>query len=352
MTSEIRVTKRTAALILAAGLFIFLLYLYFFVPFEEFLTTIRQANLLYYLLAIGCLFITMSFYSLTWKSLLHIVSVNVPFRRALQYVWVGTFVDILVPAESVSGDISRVYLVSKDSNENAGRVVASVVGHRLLSGFVLFGGFLISSIYFILAVGPSMLVKVVIAVILACSIVFQGLLLFLCIRRDVTEKLVNWLVNLLCRLSRGRWHFDRLKNTAEKMLTSFHDGIAALGQQPRKLVLPVLFSVAAWFFDLFIVVLVFWSLGSFGVAVPLSLILVVYSIGSGLQVIPVGVPAEIGFFEIILTSIYAFFGVPIALGAVATLLTRFITLWLKLLVGGVCVQWVGIEVLKKKTPSD
>lgn len=352
MTSEIRVSKKTAALFLTAGLFVFLLYLYFFVPFEDFLTTIQQANLFYYLLAIGCLFITMSFYSLTWKSLLHIVSVDVSFVKALQYIWVGNFVDILVPAESVSGDISRVYLVSRESSENAGRVVASVVGHRLLSGFVLFGGFLISSVYFILVSGPSMLVKAVIAIILACSIIFQGLLLFLCMRRDVTEKLVNWLVNLLVRLFRGRWHFDRIRNSAEKMLKAFHDGIEALGQQPRKLVLPVLFSVAAWFFDLLILILVFLSLGYFGSTVPLSLILIVYSIGSGLQVIPIGVPAETGFFEIAMTSVYAFFGVHVALGAVATLLTRFITLWVKLLIGGVCVQLVGIKVLKGKAQSN
>jgi uncharacterized protein (TIRG00374 family) len=352
MTSEIRFTKRTAALLLTAGLFFFLLYLYFFVPFDEFLATIQHANLFYYLLALGCLFFSMAFYSLTWQGLLRIVSVNVPFLRTFQYIWIGSFVDILVPAESVSGDISRVYLVSKESNENAGRVVASVAGHRLLSGFVLFGGFLISAVYFILVSSPTMLVKEVIVIILVCSIVFQGLLFYLCTRRHATEKLVNWLVNLLARLSRGRWHFDRLRKSGEKMLTAFHDGIAAFGKEPRKLVLPVLFSVAAWFFDLFIVVLVFLSLGSFGVTVPLSLILVVYSIGTGLQAVPLGIPADIGVFEIVMTSIYAFFGVQMALSAVATLLTRFITLWAKLLIGGVCVQWVGIKVLKGKAPSN
>jgi uncharacterized protein (TIRG00374 family) len=106
-----------------------------------------------------------------------------------------------------------------------------------------------------------------------------------------------------------------------------------------------LLTVSAWLFDLLLVVFVWLSLGSFGVTVSLSLIMVVYSIGAGLQVVPIGIPAEIGVFEIVMTSIYAFFGVPIALSAVATLLTRFLTLWTKLLVGGVAVQWLGFKEL-------
>jgi len=352
MTNELRLAKRTGALLVMAGLFVFLLYLYFLVPFDEVVTTTQQANLIYYLLAFSCLFISMSFFSLTWQRLLHLVSVKVSFLKASQYVWIGSFIDLLVPAESVSGDISRIYLVSKESNADAGKVVASVVGHRLLSGFVVFGGFLISSVYFILKYSPPTIVQEALAIILAVSVVSQSLLFYLSTRKHATEKVVNWVFNLLGRLSRGRWHFDRPRKSAEKMLTAFHDGIATFGQRSRMLVLPVIFAIVAWFFDLLIVVLVFFSLGSLGVTVSLSLIVVVYSIGVGLQVIPIGIPAEIGVYEIIMTSVYTLFGVPIAVSAVATLLTRVITLWVKLLIGGVAVQWLGIKAFRSPVASN
>jgi uncharacterized protein (TIRG00374 family) len=351
MTNQIRISKKTAAIFLTAGLLLFLVYLYFFVDFGEFLETLQRANPLYYSLAAGCLFITMAFYSLTWQSLLHLVSVKVTFWKAAQYIWIGSFVDLLVPAESVSGDISRVYLVSRDNKDNAGRVVATVVGHRLLSGFVLFIGFFVSAVYFIFMFRPAILVQQIIIIVLALGVVFQGLLFYLCTRQHITERLVNWLVNLLVRLSRGRWHFDRLRASAMKMLTAFHDGIDMIGRQPKRLIIPFLLAILAWFFDLLLVVLVWFSLGSFGGRVSLSLIMVVYSISAGLQVVPLGIPAEIGVFEIVMTSIYAVFGVPIALAAVATLLTRFLTLWIKLVVGGVALQMLGLKELTNSSVS-
>lgn len=351
MTNQIRISKRTAALFLTGGLLLFLVYLYFFVDFGEFLNTLRSANPLYFSLATVCLFVTMAFYSVTWQSLLRLVSMKLSFLKAIQYIWIGNFIDILVPAESVSGDISRIYLASREDKDNAGRVVATVVGHRLISGFVLFLGFFASSVYFVFMFRPTMLVQQIIVGVLGLSVVFQGLLLYLCIRRQVTERLVNWLVNLLARLSRGRWHFDWLKASAMKMLTAFHDGIDMIRQQPKRLILPFLLAVIAWFFDLFLVVFVWMSLGQFGGLVSLSLIMVVYSIGSGLQVVPFGIPAEIGVFEIVMTSVYAIFGVPIALSAVATILTRFLTLWVKLAVGGIAIQMLGLKELTNPLSS-
>jgi uncharacterized protein (TIRG00374 family) len=206
-------------------------------------------------------------------------------------------------------------------------------------------------VYFILVSRPEMLVQGVIVFILVCSIVFQSLLFYLSTHKQTTEKLANWLIHLLVRLSRGHWHFDHLRKSAEKMLTSFHDGMATFGQRPRMLVTSLFFAIIAWFFDLLIVVLVFISLGLLGVTVPLSLIVVVYSIGAGLQVVPLGIPAEIGTYEIIITSVYTFFGVPIAVSAVATLLTRILTLWVRLLIGGAAIQWLGIKGLRGAVTS-
>jgi len=352
MATKKRLPSRILVLVIGFGLFVFLLYLYFLVPFGDVIKTIQQANPFYYLLAFGALFISTAFYSLTWQRLLHLVSVKVSFMKAFLFICIGSFVDLLVPAESVSGDISRIYLVSKESNENAGRVVASVVGHRFLSGLVVFVGFLIGSVYFILKFSPPPLVQVAIFILLAVTVIFQSLLFYLSTRRHATEKLVNWLVNLLKRLSRGRWHFDHLRSSAEKLLAAFHDGIETFGQRPKMLVLPVFFAVLAWFFDLLIVVFVFFSLGSLGTTVSLSLIVIVYSIGVGLQVVPIGIPAEAGFYEIIMTSVYTFFGVPIAVSAVATVLTRVLTMWVKLLIGGVAFQWLGIRGLRSSVASN
>lgn len=351
MTTEIRLPKKTSVLVLIVGLLIFILYLYFFVPFGEFAVTIQQANPFYYSLAFIALFLTVTFYSLTWHNLLKLLSVKTSFKKAFQFILIGTFVDLLIPAESVSGDISRIYLMSKESGENAGKVVASVVSHRILSGFITFGGFIIGSVYFVLKYQPSLLILEFIGVLAICSTVSLSLLFYLSTERQVTKRIVNWLINLLMRLSRRRWKLDNLRSSAERMLNAFHDGIATLGVRPRGLVLPAFWAIVAWFFDVLIAVLVFYSLGSFGVKISLSGIVIVYSIIVGVQNVPIGVPGEVGLPEIVMTSLYTLLGVPIAMSAAATILIRVLTLGVRLLMGGVAVQWLGIKGLRGSISS-
>jgi len=335
--------KRTGVLVIAVGLFVFLLYLYFFVPFGDFVSVIKQADPFYYSLAFAALLLSAAFYSLAWHRLLHLLSVESSFWKVLQFVWVGNFVDLLVPAESISGDITRVYLMSKESGENAGKVVASVIGHRILTMMITLGGLVISTVYFVIRYNPPMLIMEFVSVIGAGTLVSMILIFYLSRKRQATNKIVNWVVGLLVRISRGRWQFERLKKSAEKMLKAFHDGIDALGVRRDRLVLPVSLGIVAWLFDLLIAVLVFHALR---VQVSFSAIVIVYSISIAIQTIPLGIPGEIGVLDVLMSTLYTLLGIPIAVSAVATLLIRIMTLWMRLLIGGLTVQWLGIKSLR------
>lgn len=341
--------KRTGVLVIAVGLFVFVLYLYFFVPFGDFVANIRQADPFYYSLAFGAMLLSVAFYSLAWQRLLHLLSVRSSFWKTFQFVWVGSFVDLLVPAESISGDISRVYLMSKESGENAGKVVASVIGHRILAMTITLGGLVISTVYFAVKYNPPVFVMEFVGVIGAGTLVSMILIFYLARRRQATAKVVNWVIGLLVWVSRGHWQFERLKMQAEKMLKAFHDGIDNLGVRPSRLVLPVSFGIAAWLFDLLIAVLVFHALST---RVSFSAIVIVYSITVAIQTIPLGIPGEIGLLDVLMATLYTLLGIPIAVSAVATVLIRVLTLWVRLLIGGLTVQWLGIRGLRApSTPS-
>ncbi len=335
--------KRTGVVIIAAGLFLFLLYLYFFVPFGGFLANIQKANPFFYSLAFVSMLLSAVFYSFAWQRLLHILSVKSSFLKAFQIVWVGGFVDLLVPAESISGDISRVYLMSKESSEDVGKVVASVIAHRVLCTTITLGGLIISSIYFAVMYKPPVLVVEFVSLIGIGTLLTLALIFYFSRKRQATTKIADWIVRSLARLSRGRWKFERLKYSAEKMLKAFHDGIDTLIAQKGRLVLPVSLSICAWSLDLLISVLVFQALDALR---SFSLIAIVYSISVTIQTIPIGVPGEIGVLDIVMTSLYTLLGVDITTAAVATVLIRVITLWLRLLIGGLTVQWLGIKGFK------
>lgn len=332
--------------LLLLGLFVFLLYVHFFAGgFEEIAKAFLLADPLYYSLAFIVFLLTMTFYSLTWWRLLRILSVKTTFRKAFLFTWVGAFVDLLIPAESVSGEVSRAYLMHKDSNEDAGKIVASVVSHRILTTATNLGGMIIGSTLFILMYEPSELVVGFLLLIAVGTSISLLLLLYISLKEKATTKMVDWLIKLLKRIFKTRLKGKWLSSTAKAMLKEFHEGIDILGEHPRELVLPIAFSITAWIFDILIALLVFSSLH---VSVPFSAIVIVYSISMVVQTIPVGIPGEIGLVEIVMASLYRLLlpAIPPATVAAATILVRALTLWAKLIVSGVVVQWVGIKMLK------
>jgi uncharacterized protein (TIRG00374 family) len=307
------------------------------------IAVIQQVNIYYYSLALIAILLSMLFYSLTWQYLLNFLSIKTTFQKTFLFTWIGTFVDILVPAESISGDITRAYLMSKSSNENAGRVMASVIGHRILNLIITLVGLAVGSTFFILKYSPSeFIVKFLLIVTLGTA---ASLILFfvLCLRKEVTEKIVNWLVGMLAYISRGRWKEAQLKSKAQEMLKAFHQGISILGKHSKNLGLPIISTVIAWFFDLLTAFLVFISIGF---EISLIAILVVYFISYAIQTIPLGIPAEVGLTEIVMTNVYTLLGVPLTISAIATVLTRLLSVWFKFFIGYLATQWIGIKVLE------
>ncbi len=340
--------KRTGALVVALGLFVFFLYLYFFVPLGSLVATVGQANPFYYSLAFGAMLLSGVFYSLTWQRLLHLLEVKIPFLKTLQFIWVGGFVDLLVPAESISGEIAKVYLMSKERAENAGKVVASIIGHRILVMAVTLGGLVISSVYFVIKYNPPMFITEFVSVIGAGTFVSMILLFYFSRKPQATDKMVNWIIGLFVKISRGRWKLERLKKSAESILKAFHNGIDSLTVHPSRLVLPVSFALVSWLLDVMITVFVFFSLDA---RISFSTIVIVHSITSAFQTIPLGIPGEIGVLDVVMAILYTSLGVNIVVSAVATVLIRVLTLWIRLLIGGLTVQWLGIKGFMPKTTS-
>jgi len=338
--------------LLFLGLFVFLVYIHFFVGFTDIVDTFSRADPFYYSLAFITFLLSATFSSLAWWRLLHILSVKTSFRKSFLFTWVGTFVDLLIPAESISGEVSRAYLMYRDSNEDAGRIVASVVGHRILSTATTFVGMIGASTFFILSYKPSELVVGFLLIIAVFTALSLFLLIYLSLKEKATTRLADWLIKLLKRIFKGRFKIMRLSSIARRLLKEFHKGIGILSERPRKLVLPIAFSILGWIFDILVAFFVFSSLH---VSVPFSAIVIVYSISVVVQTIPVGIPGDMGIVEFVMTSVYWALlkdvlpaqGVPDVLVIVtsATILIRALTLWAKLIISGLVVQWVGIKML-------
>ncbi len=343
MTSVRRISIKKSVPILLIGLTIFICYLYFFVGIHEIISIIQNVDFTYYSLAIIALFADILFYALAWQYFLRPLSVKVPFRKTFLFVWVGIFVDLLVPAEAISGEISKAYLMTKNSGENAGKVVASVVSHRILSMIITLLSLIAGSVSFLILKYrlPAEILNMILLV--ASGIVVSLVFLFLlCFKEKITWKIINSLLNFVRFISRGRFKTESLRSKAKKGLKIFHQSIETLRKNPASLAQPVVFSVISWGLSLLVSFFVFVSLGN---PVPLTVVLIVYSLSCAIQSVPLGIPAEVGVMEIVMTTLYSLFGVSIGVSAAATVLIRVLTVWLRMFVGFVAVQWVGIKAV-------
>ena len=103
----------------------------------------------------------------------------------------------------------------------------------------------------------------------------------------------------------------------------------------------MVFAVIAWFFSLLVYLMVFYSLKF--TSITLLDLAAVYSISSTVETLTAGFP--VGAVEITMINLYALYGVPVAIAAAATTLTRLITFWCQVLIGYPLINFMGIEGL-------
>ena len=120
-------------LMLILGLIAFVLYIYFFVNPAQVVSILSKTNLTIYAGAFVAYLLYTICSSLVWQRLLKSLSVNITKRKAFLYTWVGLFFEATVPQLGWSGEVSKTYLLAKDSNAPAGKIGASVVGQKIFT---------------------------------------------------------------------------------------------------------------------------------------------------------------------------------------------------------------------------
>jgi uncharacterized membrane protein YbhN (UPF0104 family) len=125
------------------GLIAFILYLLFFGDIRGFINLLSTLDLksyaFFYSLAIFAVFTAIFFDSLLWYTLLDALHVRIKFTKIMLYNWIGNFVEMILPCETVCGEAARIYLSQREPEGNAGVSSATVISSRLLSTSVYTG---------------------------------------------------------------------------------------------------------------------------------------------------------------------------------------------------------------------
>jgi uncharacterized protein (TIRG00374 family) len=250
------------------------------------------------------------------------------------------YVDTIVPAQSISGEVTRTYLLTRDGCGSFGKVVASLYTHRLLgttiNAFALIIGLVLLS--FGGNVNPLVFnLIILVATVIVAIIVVMVVLSF---KQQWTLRVINWITSFVQKISFGKMKLTKLKEEAVEITEHFHDSMKEFRHSPQAIGYSMCYLIISWFFSLSIPFLVFMSLGH---PVSWSVILVTSAIFLAVKSIPVGIPFEVGLPEAVMTTLYISMGVPGAISATATILARIITLWLFFIIGFGAQQWLELK---------
>ena len=324
------------------GLVAFLVYIYLFnVDILGIITTAGHINLSLYLLATITVVFDTAFFTLAWHSLIRFLSVKISWFKEFTYVWVGIFIDTLIPAESVSGEITKIYLVNREQNGSAGKATASIVAQRLIGMGMSIVTLLVGAI---LLFAENLLYGVIFTLMLSIVVItflFLALTLLLCVKEKWTMRIVDALISFAEWMTRGHWKLNSFREEVIESTRAFHEAMKEYGHAPKTLFIASSFSITSWILSLVVFYLTFLSIGYSQIS--WSAILTISAIFAAVKSVPVGIPFEVGLPEITLSSLLILFGIPYEISFTATILWRLLTLWLRFFIGFVAQQWIGIK---------
>jgi len=346
-----KITRKTLIFPLI-GLAAFFLYVYLFqVDILAIIATAQRADPVLYALAAALSLVEVFFFSVSWRVLAKFLMIKLSVMKSYLLVWYSIFVDTVVPAESVSGEALRVYLIAKEQGDQTlGRTVASLVTHRLLGMGMNIAVLIVGVVLLFTETQFDPLIFNLI-VFLAIGITATLLLIMLfAFKEKWSLKVINWLVRLGEWITRGKWHLrlNKIKEDACRMATSFHYSMKEFKRSPKALASSLFYLVLTWIFSLSIPYLVFMSLGY---PISWSIILIAATIVLAVKSVPIGVPFEVGLPEVTMYTLYVGLGVPGDISATATILSRIITLWFRFFVGFLAQQWLELRPIIAPTSN-
>jgi uncharacterized protein (TIRG00374 family) len=332
------------------GLVIFLLYLYFFVGFNEILLVVEHANLMEYAvflsLAICAFLLVMLFWVASWKTLLNSLSIKVSFKNAFLYYWVGYFSDLVIPGQGVVGEAARMYLMRKDTKDDYGAIAACGITNRTVAYTVITTGLSIGLVYLLTTSMFAKLPVYVLYILLIAwigSVIHVGVLLYLALSDGAVKRIAGLVFKVLKVFRLKKYASEENMQKTYESLARFHEGSRFFRKNPRQLILPFGFQVLSYILSITVYFLILSTLGVTNGF--LDFFILVYFLAGAIQ--EASAVFSVGALEIVLTSVFiGVYGPGIAAASgVAVAMLRSVTFWFPVVVGYIIIQVVGARNL-------
>ncbi|MCX8181938.1 MAG: flippase-like domain-containing protein [Candidatus Methanomethyliaceae archaeon] len=329
------------SIMLIVGAVIFIIYLYF-ADVTEIAATIMSLDLKIALTAILIDLTCIGLFVLGWYVLLK--NPRMSFKECFEIVLVSIFGDLMIPTASISGEFFRVSLAVKRGKIQISEATASVLLHRILLALT-FGVVLLVSVINLAGYQIAPIAEIyALGAIAILDLVLGMASMYIALRAHLFEKSVEKLalrIGGFLRHFRPNYDPDRLRGNVLEGFRTFVQAIKSV--KMKTFVVSFLVLTLRWFLIAMIPYIMFISLGR---SVSYWIVLGVAVFVSMVQMIPIGIPGMVGVMEVSMTAFFMGFGIPPALAASATILTRLVIFWFELVISAFAASLQGLRGLR------
>ncbi len=340
---------RKSALFMVVGLVAFIIYLYFFIGIPQILKVLSNINssqyAFYYSLSLVAVLASVFFWSAAWNSILRSLSIKISYKRAYLYYWVGYFSDLVIPCATICGELTRLYLVQKQTKEDYGVLAASAITNRIAAYTIVALGLYSGAILIFLKPDVPPIISNIFIVFLIGVTIYFAVLLYLAFVEQAAKNITNLYQKILKTLRPKSYHPEKEAQTQES-LTNYYKGFKKFRQNPRLLIKPIIFHFISYLLGLSVYVLIFYALG---IPSTIEFYVVIYFIAVAVQ--DAAASFSVGSLDIILATIFLLYGLNPGVSGITALLVRSAGFWFPLFVGFLAVQYMGTKNLFSQTPQ-
>jgi uncharacterized protein (TIRG00374 family) len=239
------VTRRTVVKVLVgfliAAVFVYLLGRV--VGWSEILTALASADPLWVAVACLCTCGYLLSWAKTWDVVLDAGGIRIPYRRLVPTYFAATFANYTTPFGQVGGEPFIAYVLAADTKTSYEESLASVSTADLmhLLPFFSFAGIGLVALVIGGTVPPG--VSSLLIGLAAIAIGVPALVYAAWRRRDLVERLITTVVQPVASRT------DRVAmEDIEERIERFYQQIARIADEPRDLILGLVFSYVGWVF--------------------------------------------------------------------------------------------------------
>ncbi len=342
-------TVKRSLLFMIVGLVVFIVYLYFFIGLGKIGEVLANVNsvqyVVFYSLALIAVLASVFFWSAAWNTILRTLSVKLTYRRAYLYYWVGYFSDLVIPCATVCGELTRMYLVEKQTKKSYGVLAASAITNRIVAYTIVTIGLYTGAILIFLKPDiPAVITNIFVLFIIGVTI-YTGVLFYLAFVKGAAKNITR-VYEKLVKTFRPKKFKESDIERAHQSLESYYEGFRVFRENPRLLRKPFILHLISYLLGLSVYILIFYALG---IPAPTpEFYVVIYFIATAIQ--DAAASFSVGSLDIVLASIFLLYGLNPGVSGIAALLLRSAGFWFPLFVGFASVQLLGARSLITKMP--